>query len=89
MNAATLHTNLIETLSLIMVITSVAAVEMRRLKLSVAAYLCQALLMVGLLTAFAAVNPALYWWAGTALVTKVILTPWFLFRFLRGGMTAN
>ena len=68
MNAATLHTNLIETLSLIMVITSVAAVEMRQLKLSAAAYLCQALLMVGLLTAFAAVNPALYWWAGWALV---------------------
>lgn len=72
--------NLIETLSLIMVITSVAAVEMRRLRFSVVAYLCQALLMVGLLVAFGAANPALYWWAGTALVTKAILTPWFLFR---------
>jgi hydrogenase-4 component E len=80
----TLNADLIETLSLMMVITSVAAVEMRRLKFSAAAYLCQALLMVGLLFAFAAVNPALYWWAGTALVTKVILTPWFLFRAIRG-----
>jgi hydrogenase-4 component E len=84
MNPSTLHANFIETLSLIMVITSVAAVEMRRLKLSAVAYLCQALLMVGLLLAFATVNPALYWWAGTALVTKAVLTPWFLFRFLRG-----
>ncbi len=80
-----LHANLIETLSLIMVITSVAAVVLRRLKLSAVAYLCQALLMVGLLVTFASVNRALYWWAGTALVTKAILTPWFLFRFLRGG----
>jgi len=48
--------------------------------LSAAAYLCQALLMVALLVAFGRVNTALYWWAGTALLTKVILTPWFLFR---------
>ncbi len=80
MNAPVLHANVIETLSLIMVFTSVAAVEMRRLRFSAVAYLCQALLMVGLLVAFSAVNPALYWWAGTALVTKAILTPWFLFR---------
>ncbi len=81
---ATLNSNLIESLSLIMVVTSVAAVEMRRLRLSAVAYLCQALLMVGLLVAFGAVNRSLYWWAGTAFVTKAILTPWFLFRSLRG-----
>lgn len=84
MNPAVLHANLIETLSLTMVITSVAAVEMRRLKLSAVAYLCQALLMVSLLVAFGAANTALYWWAGVALVTKAILTPWFLLRSLRG-----
>jgi hydrogenase-4 component E len=84
MNPAVLHANLIETLSLTMVITSVAAVEMRRLRLSAIAYLCQALLMVSLLVAFGAANTALYWWAGVALVTKAILTPWFLFRSLRG-----
>jgi hydrogenase-4 component E len=79
-----LHANLAETLSLIMVVTSVAAVEIRWLRLSAVAYLCQALLMVGLLVTFASLNPALYWWAGTALVTKAILTPLFLFLFLRG-----
>jgi hydrogenase-4 component E len=84
MNPAVLHANLIETLSLTMVITSVAAVEIRRLRLSAVAYLCQALLMVSLLVAFGAANTALYWWAGVALVTKAILTPWFLFRSLRG-----
>lgn len=83
MNPGALHTGLIETLSLTLVITSVAAVEMRRLKFSIAAYLCQALLIVGLLVSFAAVNSALYWWAATALVTKAILTPWFLFRSIQ------
>lgn len=84
MNADLLPVNLIESLSLVMVVTSVAAVEMRRLRLAAAAYLCQALLMVSLILAFAVVNPALYWWAATALVTKALLTPWFLFRSLRG-----
>jgi hydrogenase-4 component E len=83
MNPA-LHTSLIETLSLTLVITSVAAVEMRHLRFSIAAYLCQALLIVGLLLSFATVNHALYWWAATALVTKAILTPWVLFRSIRG-----
>jgi len=84
MNPEGLHTGLIETLSLSLVITSVAAVEMRRLKFSIVAYLCQALLIVGLLLSFASVNKALYWWAATAFVTKVVLTPWFLFRAIRG-----
>jgi hydrogenase-4 component E len=83
-NPEGLHTDLIETLSLTLVITSVAAVEMRRLKFSIIAYLCQALLIVALLLSFASVNHALYWWAATALVTKAILTPWFLFRAIRG-----
>jgi hydrogenase-4 component E len=64
------------------VITSVAAVEIRRLRLAAVAYSAQALLIVGLLLSFAAVNPSLYWWAGTAFLTKAVLTPWFLFRFI-------
>ena len=84
MNPEALHTSLIETLSLTLVITSVAAVEMRRLKFSIVAYLCQALLIVGLLLSFATVNKSLYWWAAVALLTKAVLTPWFLFRAIRG-----
>src|SRR5581483_11368775 len=53
-------------------------------RLSALAYLCQALLMVALLLAFARINPSLYWWAGTAFLTKAVLTPWLLLRFLRG-----
>lgn len=85
MNPEALHASLIETFSLTMLITSVAAVEIRRLRLSAVAYLFQALLMVGLLLSFAVVNSSLYWWAATALITKVILTPWLLFRALRGA----
>lgn len=84
MNPQGLHIGLIETLSLTLVITSLAAVELRRLRFSIVAYFCQAILIVALLLSFAAVNKALYWWAATALVTKAILTPWFLFRSIRG-----
>lgn len=80
MNLPDLPGDLIRTLSMLVVITSVVAVETRRLRLSATVYCVQALLIVGLLCSFATVNPALYWWAGTALVTKAILTPWFLFR---------
>lgn len=71
---------LIETLSLLLIVTSVAAVESQHLKRAAAAYCLQALLICGLILAFAAGNSALYWWALTALVTKAILTPWFLLR---------
>lgn len=82
MSTATAHDDLVRTLSLLVVITSVAAVELRRLRLSAIAYLIQALLIVGLLLCFAALNPALLWWAATALLTKAVLTPWLLLRHI-------
>ncbi|MBW7932972.1 MAG: NADH-quinone oxidoreductase subunit K [Gemmatimonadaceae bacterium] len=74
---------LIRSLSLTLVITSVLVVETRRLRIAAGAYVVQALLIVGLLAAFASTNPALYWWAATALVTKAVLIPWVLLRFIR------
>lgn len=74
---------LIRSLSLTLVITSVLVVETRRLRIAAGAYVVQALLIVALLAAFAATNPALYWWAATALVTKAVLIPWVLLRFIR------
>ena len=82
MNDINLPVELIRTLSMTMVITSVAAVEVRRLRISAVAYAFQALLLVGLLLCYAQMNPALYWWAATAFVTKAVLTPWFLFRYI-------
>jgi hydrogenase-4 component E len=76
---------LVRTLSLLTVITSVVAVETRRLRLSALAYLAQALLIVGLLLSFSRLNPALVWWAATAFLTKALLTPWLLFRSIGRG----
>jgi hydrogenase-4 component E len=85
MNPGVLNVRLIETLSMVMVITSVIAVEVRTLRLAAIAYSAQALLIVALLLGYAAINPAIYWWAATALVTKAVLTPWVLFRYIAQG----
>jgi hydrogenase-4 component E len=83
MNTLPISEELVRTLSLTVVITSVLTMELRHLRLSAIAYVFQALLIVALLVSYARVNPALYWWAGTALITKAILIPWFLFRYIR------
>ena len=83
MNAAGLNVELIRALSLTLVLTTLLAAESRRLRLAAAAYGAQALLIVALLATFAAINPALYWWAGTAFLTKAVLTPLFLFWYIR------
>jgi len=76
---------LIHTLSLMMIFTSFAAVEARNLRHATVAYLFQALLICGLLLAYATQNEALLYWAATALVTKAILVPWFLWRATAGA----
>jgi len=76
------NAQLIETLSMVMIITSVAAVESHHLKRAAAAYCLQALLICGLILAFAVGNPALYVWALVAFITKALLTPWFLMRYI-------
>jgi len=82
MNDLGFPVDFIRTISMTMVITSVVAVETRRLRISAGAYAVQALLLVILLLSYARVNPALYWWAATAFLTKALLTPWFLFRYI-------
>ncbi|UCC72560.1 MAG: hydrogenase 4 membrane subunit [Gemmatimonadota bacterium] len=82
MNAQGFPASLVETLSMLMVLTSVATLEIRRLRMSAIAYSLQALLLVALLLSFAALNPALYGWAAVALLTKAIIIPWFLFRYI-------
>ncbi len=82
MNEIVLPVALIRTLSLTLVITSVLAVESRRLRFSASAYAGQALLIVALLFSFARQNSALYWWGATALLTKAVFVPWLLFRYV-------
>lgn len=75
---------LVHTLSLLMVLTSFAAVEARRLRYATLAYIAQALLICGLLAAYSAQNPALIYWTVTALVTKAVVVPWLLWRSTAG-----
>lgn len=77
--------NLVHTLSLMMIFTSFAAVEARNLRHATVAYFFQALLICGLLAAYSVQNSALIYWAATALVTKAILVPWFLWRSTQGA----
>lgn len=80
-----INPTLISTLSLLMILTSFAAAEARNLRYATLAYLAQALIICGLLTAYSAQNPALLYWAATALVTKAILVPLFLWRSTEGA----
>jgi len=75
--------SLIGTLSLIMILTSVSAVEARNLRVAAFAYALQALLICALILNFAVGNPALYAWAAVALVTKAVITPWLLLAYVR------
>lgn len=71
-------------LSLIIVITSMAAVEFRLLKVAAAAYIGQALLLSLTFAAFAYFysNHALYLWSVTVLITKALIIPVLLFRYI-------
>ncbi len=74
---------LIEKLSLLLIITSLLAVESRNLHRSAIALCAQALLICGLIVTFAQENHALYIWAATALVTKATITPWLLLHYIK------
>lgn len=78
-------TDLVRTLALTLLLTSFFAVESRSLKRSIAAYVLQALVMVSVIALFATRHPGLWPWAATALVTKVGLVSWMLFRAARHG----
>ena len=68
-----------------MILTSFAAAESRNLRHATVAYIAQALLICGLLAAYSVQNPALLYWAATALVTKAVLIPWMLWRSTAGA----
>ena len=74
---------LISTLSLSLIVTSYLVIELRNLRYSAYAYIVQALLMCSLFVAFAQHNPELYFWAVTAFITKVVIIPWLLLRYIK------
>ena len=77
------YSKLISTVSLSLIITSYLVIELRNLRYSAYAYILQALLMCTLFVIFARQNPGLYYWAITAFVTKVVIIPYLLLRYIR------
>lgn len=73
----------ISTISLSMIITSYLIIELRNLKYSAYVYMIQAFLMCTLFAIFAIDNPGLYYWAATAFITKVVIIPWLLLRYIK------
>jgi hydrogenase-4 component E len=73
------------TLSLALLIAGMAAAELRNLKASTVAYFVHSVFLAWVFAAFAAVerNPSLYWWALTAVVTKMGVIPTLLWVYLR------
>lgn len=77
--------DVIITLVVAHLLASIAAAEVRNLRLSTAALCVQSLLLSGIFAAFAIIsqNPTLYWWALTTLLTKAILIPWLLYYYTK------
>jgi hydrogenase-4 component E len=76
-------TKYISTISLSLIITSYLVIELRNLRFSAYAYIVQAILMCSLFLIFATKNHGLYYWALTAFITKVVIIPCLLLRFIR------
>lgn len=76
---------IVSNLALAMVVTSLLAIEVTRLRTAAYAYLAQALLLVAIFLSFAIAthNQWLYVWAVVALVTKATLIPYLLFAYIR------
>ncbi len=81
-----MHYDPILTLTLGVLLTGVAAAEIRNLAASTWMYLVHSLFLAGTFAAFAVVydNPQLYWWVLAAVMTKVIFIPlvlrWYTVR---------
>lgn len=72
------------TLTLAILITSIAAVEIRNLRTTAFAYLLHSLFLVLIIISYAYLkeNESLYLWGFTCFVTKVVIIPFMIFRFI-------
>lgn len=79
-----LNANVINTLSGLLLLTSLLVIETRRPRQSAILYSLQSLVLVMIFVALAMLRgaPELYLWAASAFVTKVILVPMILYRAL-------
>lgn len=72
-------------LTLAVLVASIAAIEIRNMRTTSLAYLVHSVLLCAIIITYAYVkdNPSLYLWAGTCFLTKIIIIPGLLFRFIR------
>jgi hydrogenase-4 component E len=82
---------LINSLSGLLILTSLLVIEARTPRWSALMYSLQSLVLVGIFLGLAVTTHAeqLYWWALSAFVTKVVLVPWILYRALSAAGTAG
>lgn len=75
---------LISCISLLMIVTSFVVMEWRHLSGAVYTYQLQSILIAAVfaLYAYSIPNPALFFWAGTVLVSKGVIVPFLLRRYL-------
>jgi hydrogenase-4 component E len=77
-----LDINLINSMSGLLILTSLLVIETKKLRLSAILYAVQSVVLVLIFLALAATMHAeqLYWWAASAFVTKAILVPYVLYK---------
>ena len=77
---------LINSLSGLLIITSLLVIETKKLRLSAILYGLQSMVLVLIFLALAVTMEAeqLYWWAASAFMTKVLLVPYILYRSQKG-----
>jgi hydrogenase-4 component E len=75
---------LVNSLSGLLILTSLMVIEVRRPRWSALMYSLQSIVLVGIFVVLAYATGAeqLYLWAATAFVTKAVLVPWILYRAL-------
>ncbi len=76
-----LNANVINTLSGLLLLTSLLVIETRKPRQSAMLYSFQSLILVTIFVALAMLMqaPQLYWWAGSAFLTKAVLVPVILY----------
>ena len=74
--------NLVNSLSGLLILTSLLVIEVRRARWSAIMYSLQSLVLVLIFLTLAYTTKAeqLYWWAASAFLTKVVLVPLILYR---------
>jgi hydrogenase-4 component E len=75
---------LVNSLAGLLIVTSLAVIEVKRPRWSAFLYALQSMVLVSIFLVLASTTQAeqLYLWAASAFVTKVVLVPWILYRAL-------